>query len=91
MVTIDSGELPSAVGKTGYDLEEVMRKWRQIASSRFKYDCSALLQMMEETDDLELWMYARDGWYKTRDEFLENCILIDFDFTTQSLTDIEKK
>lgn len=87
-VTIDSGELPSAKGKKGYELERVLQRWGSIADGRFEYDCRALLQMIDEVDELRMWEYACEGFYKTRDEFLEKVVLIDFDLTEQSLTQI---
>jgi hypothetical protein len=87
-VSVDSGELPSAKGKEGYDLSQVLRHWAMIADGQFEYDCRALLQMIDEVDELRLWEYAEDGFYKTRDEFLQKRVLIDFDLTEQSLTQI---
>lgn len=87
-VTVDSGELPSARGKDGWQLENVLRQWRNIADGRFEYDCRALLQIINEVDELRLWEYAREGFYKTRNEFLEKVVLIDFDLTEQSFTQI---
>ena len=87
-VTVDSGELPSAKGKKGWELETVLRRWQSIADGRFEYDCQALLQMIDEVDQLRLWEYAREGFYKTRDEFLQKVVLIDFDLTEYSLKEI---
>ncbi len=89
MVTIDSGQLPSAKGKTGWDLNQVIGAWQNIAQGRFRYDCKALLQMINETDELELWKI--DGFWNNRDDFLKNEVLIDFDLTGQSFDDIAKK
>ena len=87
-VTVDSGELPSAKGKNGYELNRVLQHWGMIADGRFEYDCRALLQMIDEVDELRLWEYAHGGLYKTRDEFLEKAVLIDFDLTETSLKQI---
>jgi len=87
-VTVDSGELPSAKGKEGYELNRVLQHWGMIADGRFEYDCRALLQMIDEVDELRLWEYAHGGLYKTRDEFLEKAVLIDFDLTESSLNKI---
>ena len=90
-VTIDSGELPSARGKTGHELNDVLRKWKSVAQGQFPYDCNALLQMIDEVDELKMWEYGAEGFYKTRDEFLEKVVLIDFDLTEQSLSEIVAK
>jgi len=87
-VTVNSGELPSAKGKNGYELTLVLQHWGRIADGRFEYDCRALLQMIDEVDELRLWEYAHGGFYKTRDEFLEKVVLIDFDLTESSLKQI---
>ena len=87
-VVIDSGQLPSAVGKKGQALEAVIRKWQSIAQGRFRDDCRALLQMIDETDTHRLWETYADGWYKDRDTFLRKVVLIDYDLTEQSLSEI---
>lgn len=87
-VVIDSGQLPSAVGKSGQALEAVIRKWQSIAQGRFRDDCRALLQMIDETDTHRLWETYADGWYKDRDTFLRKVVLIDYDLTEQSLSEI---
>ena len=87
-LVIDSGQLPSAVGKSGQALEAVIRKWQSIAQGRFRDDCRALLQMIDETDTHRLWETYADGWYKDRDTFLRKVVLIDYDLTEQSLSEI---
>jgi len=87
-VVIDSGQLPSSVGKKGQALEAVIRKWQSIAQGRFRDDCRALLQMIDETDTHRLWETYADGWYKDRDTFLRKVVLIDYDLTEQSLSEI---
>jgi hypothetical protein len=87
-VMVNSGELPTARGKSGYDLERVIARWQQIADGRFEDDCRFLLQMIDETDELELWKHAANGFYKSRDDFLQKHVLIDFDLTEQSLAEI---
>ena len=39
--------------------------------------------MIDEVDELELWKTAKGGFYKTRDEFLQKVVLIDFDLTRE--------
>jgi antitoxin (DNA-binding transcriptional repressor) of toxin-antitoxin stability system len=85
---IESGELPSAKGKSGYELDRVLSRWNAIAGSRFRDDCQFLIQMIEETDELRLWETAKNGFYTSRDEFLQKVVLIDYDFTEQSLSEI---
>lgn len=56
MVIINSVQFPSAKGvEEGYPLSRVVCKWQGIARHDFKDDCSFLLKMIEETDELRLW------------------------------------
>jgi hypothetical protein len=88
-VRIDSGQLPSARGKDGYELSQVMARWQSIAHRRFRDDCEFLLQMIDETDDLRLWEKDIGGaTFTSRDEFLQKKVLIDYDLTEQSLNEI---
>lgn len=87
-VVIDSGELPSARGKSGWELMQVLKRWQQIADGSFESDCRSLLQMIDETDELRLWESYADGFYETRDNFLQSVVLIDFDFAERSLSEI---
>ena len=89
MVKIDSGELPSAVGKEGHDLTLVVHEWQKIADGRFPDDCSKLLQMIEETDRLELWKKRIGGSaFESRNEFLQKKVLINFDLTSANISRI---
>lgn len=89
MVKIDSGELPSAIGKEGHDLTTVVYEWQKVAHNRFPDDCSKLLQMIEETDFLELWKKPIGGFtYKSRNEFLQKKVLINFDLTATNISKI---
>ena len=90
MVTIDSGQLPSAEGvDEGHELSQVVRQWAIIANGKFPTDCSKLLEIIEETDRLEIWKKNVGGFtFESRNEFLEKRVLLDFDLTEQSLTDI---
>ena len=89
MVKIDSGELPSAVGKEGHDLTLVVHEWQKIADGRFPDDCSKLLQMIEETDRLELWKKRIGGSaFESRNEFLQKKVLINFDLTSANISKI---
>ena len=89
-VRIDSGELPSANGVTeGHELAQVIGRWQSIAHGRFRDDCRFLLQMIEETDRLRLWEKNVGGFtYATRDEFLQNQVLIDYDLTEKQTRQI---
>jgi predicted DNA-binding protein YlxM (UPF0122 family) len=89
MVKIDSGELPSAIGKEGHELTQVVHEWQKVAHGRFPDDCSKLLQMIEETDKLRLWEKRVNGFqYKSRNEFLQKQVLIDFDLTEANVSRI---
>jgi len=89
MVKIDSGELPSAIGKEGHDLMLVVHEWQKIADGRFPDDCSKLLQMIEETDRLELWKKRIGGSaFESRNEFLQKKVLINFDLTSANISKI---
>jgi len=89
MVKIDSGELPSAVGKEGYELTRVVHEWQEIAHGRFPDDCSKLLQMIDETDRLQLWKKNISGSrYKSRNDFLQKEVLINFDLTEANVRKI---
>ena len=89
MVKIDSGELPSAIGKEGHDLTLVVHEWQKIAHGRFPDDCSKLLQMIEETDRLELWKKRIGGFtFESRNEFLQKKVLINFDLTATNISKI---
>lgn len=84
-VIVDSGELPSAEGKDGHQLAQVVRKWRGVASLHFPKDCSDLLKMIQETDRLKLWEKNCGGFtYQDRDEFLRKEVLIDYDLTEEN-------
>ena len=88
-VTVTDGSLPSAVGREGQALLNVLRQWQSIANGRFPNDCSALLQMVDETDRLRLWEKKIGGWTSTdRNDFLRHRVLINFDLTEKALTDI---
>lgn len=89
-VRIDSGGIPSAEGvPEGWQLAEVIGHWQSVAHGSFREDCSHLLQMIEETDRLRLWEKNVGGFtYESRDEFLQDMVLIDFDLTERSLNDI---
>lgn len=89
MVKIDSGELPSAIGKEGHELMRVINEWQSVAFIQFPADCSKLLQIIEETDRLELWKKRIGGFtFKSRDEFLQKKVLIDFDLTEGQISKI---
>jgi len=89
MVKIDSGELPSAIGKEGHELTQVVHEWQKVAHGRFPDDCSKLLQMIDETDRLKLWTKAVGGFtYKSRNEFLQKKVLINFDLTEANVSRI---
>ncbi len=89
-VVIDSGEIPSAVGVSGsYELSRVVTKWQRVASGSFREDCSALKKIIHETDALRLWEKSIGGFsYGTRDEFLRQKVLLDFDLTQRDFTEI---
>jgi hypothetical protein len=89
-VRIDSGELPSARGvKEGYRLSEVIAQWQHISHGRFRDDCSALKQMIRETEELRLWEKNVGGFtFKNRDEFLRKKVLIDFELTEHDMIEI---
>jgi len=89
MVTINSGDLPSAVGKEGHELAQVVHEWQKVAHGRFPDDCSKLQQMIEETDRLELWTKPVGGsTFKSRNEFLQKKVLINFDLTEANISKI---
>jgi DNA-binding MarR family transcriptional regulator len=89
MVKIDSGELPSAIGKEGHELTQVVHEWQKVAHGRFPDDCSKLLQMIQETDRLKLWTKPIGGFtYKSRNEFLQKKVLINFDLTEANVSRI---
>jgi hypothetical protein len=89
-VTIDSGELPSARGVAeGYALSQVIGRWQQIAHGSFREDCRFLKQMIEETDELQLWQKNVGGFtFKDRDDFLRNKVLIDYELTERDMVEI---
>ena len=89
-VRVHTGAFPSAKGvDEGYALGQVVAKWQSVASGAFPRDCSWLLNMVQETDELRLWEKDVDGFrYKDRDEFLREQVLIDFDLTEQQFNDI---
>ena len=85
-VWVDSGEaIPSAIGVNDpWQLHQVIRRWQRIAQSQFREDCSALVQMIEETDQLRLWEREIGGFtFKDRDDFLQRKVLIDYELTEQ--------
>lgn len=89
MVKIDSGELPSAIGKEGHELMRVINEWQSVAFIQFPGDCSKLLQIIDETDRLELWKKTIGGFsFKSRNEFLQKKVLIDFDLTEGQISKI---
>jgi hypothetical protein len=89
MVTINSGDLPSAVGKEGHELAQVVHEWQKVAHGRFPDDCSKLQQMIEETDRLQLWTKPVGGsTFKSRNEFLQKKVLINFDLTEANISKI---
>lgn len=91
-VIVDSGQLPSAEGKEGSALLQVIAKWQSIAHGRFRDDCEHLLQMIDETDRFRLWEKSVGGFtFKDRDEFLQKKVLIDYDLTEQSLSEIVQR
>jgi len=92
-VKIDSGQLPSADGvPEGYELSRIIGRWQSIANGQFPDYCAKLLQMIDETDRLRLWEKNIGGFtYESRDEFLRKKVLIDFDLTEQSLTEIVRR
>jgi hypothetical protein len=86
---IDSGQLPTARGRTDRELMEVVRQWQSIAHGRFPDDCSKLLQIIEETDELRLWEKNIGGFtFKSRNEFLQQKVLINFDLTEANVVKI---
>jgi hypothetical protein len=89
-VTIDSGELPSAVGvEEGMPLLQVVGRWQTIAHSRFRDDCRFLKQMIAETDALRLWEKSVGGFtFKDRDAFLREKVLIDYELTERDMAEI---
>jgi hypothetical protein len=89
-VNIDSGELPSAEGvEEGYPLSVVIGKWQSIACIEFPNNCEKLIQMIDETDRLRLWEKNVGGFtFESRNEFLQNKVLIDFGLTEQALNEI---
>jgi len=89
-VNIDSGELPSAEGvEEGYPLSVVIGKWQSIACIEFPDNCEKLIQMIDETDRLRLWEKNVGGFtFESRNEFLQNKVLIDFGLTEQALNEI---
>jgi hypothetical protein len=91
-VTVESGDLPSMRGKDENGRWNVILKWKSLAQSKFRNDCLDLLQMIDETDELELWKEKWGGFsYKDRDDFLQNCVLIDYDMTAQDFNAIAAK
>jgi hypothetical protein len=89
MIKINTGDLPSAEGLDGYQLSVVVGKWQAIASYQFRKDCTDLLKMIDETERFKLWEKNCGGFtYKSRDDFLQNKVLIDYDLTEQSLAEI---
>jgi hypothetical protein len=88
-VTIDSGELPSAVGKSGSELTRVVHSWQGIAAREFRNNCRFLKQMIAETDELRLWEKNVAGFtFKDRDDFLRNEVLINYELTERDMTEI---
>jgi hypothetical protein len=87
-VIIDSGDLPSARGKKDGELDYVIGKWQKIARSKFQDSAELLLPMLQEIDDLRIWEYYWDGMFPTREEFLANKILIDFDLVESTIPEI---
>jgi hypothetical protein len=86
---IDTGEIPSAIGVEGAALGDVIGRWVSIANGRFPNDCRALLQMVDETDQLRLWEKRIHGLgSKDRNDFLRNHVLIDFNLTEKMLSEI---
>lgn len=92
-VRVDSGELPSMNDcDDKHQMSRVLGRWMSIAHGRFRNDCRFLLQMIDETDNLELWKVGINGFtYESRDEFLQKQVLIDYDLTASDFTAIAEK
>jgi hypothetical protein len=91
VVTIDSGEVPSAYGLTDGNLDRCVQKWQRIALSNFCSNAKPLLNIIEQVDELRLWETYWDGMYKTREEFLRRKVLVDFDVVEHDLPLIIEK
>jgi hypothetical protein len=81
MVTVNSGELQTAVGiEEGWRLGQIMAGWQAIARGAFPTDCRKIVQMIEETDSLRLWERSEFGGFgpwPDRDSFLADQVLLD--------------
>src|SRR4051812_33413034 len=88
-VDISTGNFPSARGVAEKDLSGVIIKWQGVASLAFQKDCRDLKQIITETDELRLWQKNIGGFtYTSRDEFLRNKVLINYELTERDMAEI---
>jgi len=88
---IDSGDFPSAAGKSGGDLDRTLNKWAKKINGGFSDGAEWLLKAIEEVDRLELWKTYWGGFYKTRESFIQMKVLYDFKVVEETIPAIAER
>lgn len=84
-VVIDSGNIPSAVGRTGKSLQTVISKWQHKVSIGFNVSAEWLLTILREVDEFEIW---RAWGSPSRDAFIADVLMLNFDLVESAIPEI---
>ena len=84
-VVIDSGNSPSAVGRTGKSLQTVISKWQHKVSIGFNVSAEWLLTILREVDEFEIW---RAWGSPSRDAFIADVLMLNFDLVESAIPEI---
>ena len=88
---IDTGGFVSAQGITDpADAERIRTAWQRIACGKFGDSLEPLVKILDEIDRLEFWKIFRRGRF-TREEFIRDHLLIDFEIADRELPFIISK
>jgi hypothetical protein len=84
-VVIDSGNIPSAVGRTGKSLQAVISKWQHKVNIGFNVSAEWLLAILREVDEHAVWK----AWGSpSRDAFIADVLMLDFDLVESAIPEI---
>lgn len=87
-ISIDSGEIPSAIGKTGKGLTSVVAKWQHKVSIGFNVSTEWLLAILREVDEHEVWK----AWGSpSRDAFIDDVLMLDRSLLDSALPEIMQR
>jgi hypothetical protein len=84
-VVIDSGEIPSAIGKTGKPLYSVVSKWQQKVNIGFNVSAEWLLAILREVDEHEVW---KEWGSSSRDAFIADVLMLDYSVVEKAVPEI---